>query len=97
MQRVRGVTAAWRFHQSGRGIFPIESLSGDTLTEGTLTMNDATTKSTCNSTNTSGKGCATASFDVRDAGCVTSKRTKRLFIAFAAVSIAAVVMVFVNN
>ena len=26
--------------------------------------------------------------------CVTSKRTKRLFIAFAAISIAAVVMVF---
>ena len=29
--------------------------------------------------------------------CVTSKRTKRLFIAFAAISIAAVVMVFHNG
>jgi hypothetical protein len=65
-------------------------------------MNEAT-KTTSNSTttnNTTGKGGATsstASFNGREAGCVTSKRTKRLFIAFAAVSIAAVVMVFANN
>ena len=40
--------------------------------------------------------CATATTTTNETGerCVTSKRTKRLFIAFAAISIAAVCMVF---
>jgi hypothetical protein len=38
--------------------------------------------------------CATTTTDGKEERCVTSKRTKRLFIAFAAISIAAVCMVF---
>jgi hypothetical protein len=37
---------------------------------------------------------ATATVNGTEERCVTSKRTKRLFIAFAAISIAAVCMVF---
>ena len=38
--------------------------------------------------------CDTKTVDQKDERCITSKRTKRLFIAFAAISIAAVCMVF---